>query len=76
MGRPSSTRCVSDDATGDDDADGICGDRDICLGTDAAGDLDLDGICDNDDLCFGDDGWLWIAATTSVYRIRTATAAA
>ena len=26
-------------------------------------------------LCFGDDGWLWIAATTSVYRIRTATAA-
>lgn len=27
-------------------------------------------------LCFGDDGWLWIAATTSVYRIRTATTAA
>ncbi|MGM1030269.1 MAG: SMP-30/gluconolactonase/LRE family protein [Actinomycetota bacterium] len=24
-------------------------------------------------LCFGDDGWLWIAATTSVYRVRTAT---
>ena len=24
-------------------------------------------------LCFGEDGWLWIAATTSVYRIRTAT---
>lgn len=24
-------------------------------------------------LCFGDDGWLWIAATTSVYRIRTRT---
>lgn len=24
-------------------------------------------------LCFGDDGWLWIAATTSIYRIRTAT---
>lgn len=24
-------------------------------------------------LCFGDDGWLWIAATSSVYRIRTAT---
>lgn len=23
-------------------------------------------------LCFGEDGWLWIAATTSVYRIRTA----
>lgn len=27
-------------------------------------------------LCFGDDGWLWIAATTSVYRIRTATTGA
>lgn len=25
-------------------------------------------------LCFGDDGWLWIAATTSIYRIRTRTA--
>lgn len=24
-------------------------------------------------LCFGEDGWLWIAATTSIYRIRTAT---
>ncbi len=27
-------------------------------------------------LCFGDDGWLWMAATTSVYRIRTATTGA
>ncbi len=27
-------------------------------------------------LCFGDDGWLWIAATTSIYRIRTATTGA
>ena len=27
-------------------------------------------------LTFGDDGWLWIAATTSIYRVRTTTTAA
>jgi len=47
--------CFGDDATGDDDGDGICGDRDLCVGDDATGDDDDDGVCGDLDLCWGPD---------------------
>jgi hypothetical protein len=46
-------RCQGDDALGDLDLDGQCGD--LCFGDDAAGDADQDGLCDDRDRCRGDD---------------------
>jgi len=59
--------CFGDDATEDEDGDGLCGDvdedddgdgfadvNDLCLGDNASGDTDGDGICD--DLDDDDDG--------------------
>jgi hypothetical protein len=47
--------CIGDDATGDSDGDGVCGDLDLCVGDDATWDDDGDQRCGDLDLCWGDD---------------------
>jgi len=46
--------CYGDNATGDDDNDGVCDDLDACPGSDDAVDADNDGVPDGCDLCQGD----------------------
>lgn len=49
--------CVGDNASGDQDNDGICDivDLDDCRGNTSSGDSDGDGVCDDIDLCSGND---------------------
>lgn len=46
--------CFGDPASGNDDADALCNDEDLCP-VDADDDSDFDGSCDSVDLCTGDD---------------------